>query len=341
VRDRGERKGFEAVDPPSRMGFYRAARAVADSSGTGTALVDWGAAVESAKVVTDPGDISLTAAERQGYAADVGGARDRIRTVTGLEFDVPEAVEVQSRHHWIDAAVPTFRRVLDRLDARPTGPLTGVARTVNTGSMTVSLAFLANNVLGQYDPLLLDDAGIDEHRLYVVHPNLRRVARQLGVEPARFRRWIAFHEVAHAAEFGAAPWLGPHLESLIDETVADLSSGRLRRDDLVAIDTTMTAVEGYAEIVMDRAFDDEYADLRAKLDDRRANPGLLGALFRRLLGLSRKRRQYERGKAFFEAVVDATDIETAGIVWAAPANLPTDEEFDRPERWLARMDVDD
>jgi len=319
------------------MGFYRAARAVADTSGGD--LVDWGAAVESAKAITDSGDVSLTSAERQGYADDVRTARDRIRSVTGLGFDVPEAVEVQSRHHWIDAAVPTFRRVLDRLDTRTAGPLAGLARTVNTGSMTVSLAFLANNVLGQYDPLLLSDAGVDDHRLYVVHPNVRRMARELGVGESRFRRWIAFHEVAHAAEFGAAPWLGDHLESLIDETVAELSSGRLRRDDLRAIDTAMTAVEGYAEIVMDRAFDDEYADLRAKLDDRRADPGLVGALFRRLLGLSRKRRQYERGKEFFEAVVDAADLETAGLVWAAPANLPTDEEFDRPERWLARMDV--
>jgi uncharacterized protein (DUF2342 family) len=320
------------------MGFYRAARTVADSSGRD--LVDWQAAAESAKSLTEPGDLALSPGERGAYAADVRAARDRIRTVAGVEFEVPDAIEVMSRHHWIDAAIPTFRRVLDRLDARSVGPMAGLARTVNTGSMAVSLSFLANNVLGQYDPLLLADASVSDHRLYVVHPNVQQVARELELDEARFRRWIAFHEIAHAAEFGAAPWLTDHIEAMIEETVADLSDGRLRRQDLAAIDTAMTAVEGYAELLMDRAFDEEYEDLRRRLDERRANPGLLTALFRRLLGISRKRRQYERGKAFFEAVVDATDVRTAGLVWEAPANLPTDAEFDQPERWLARMGID-
>jgi len=35
----------------------------------------------------------------------------------------------------------------------------------------------------------------------------------------------------------------------------------------------MTAVEGYAEVLMDRAFDGEYADLRRKLDERRGGGG--------------------------------------------------------------------
>jgi uncharacterized protein (DUF2342 family) len=50
-----------------------------------------------------------------------------------------------------------------------------------------------------------------------------------------------------------------------------------------------------------------------------------------------KRRQYERGKDFFEAVVEASDIETAGRVWDSPETLPTDEELDDPDRWLARV----
>jgi putative hydrolase len=99
----------------------------------------------------------------------------------------------------------------------------------------------------------------------------------------------------------------------------------------------MTAVEGYAELVMDRAFDAEYADLRRKLEERRKGRGPVETLIRRLLGLSVKRRQYERGKAFFETVADERGIAAAGRVWDDPANLPTDDEIDAPRRWIARV----
>jgi uncharacterized protein (DUF2342 family) len=314
------------------MSFFRAVRAVTDASGEGP--VDWVAVGEAAKSVISSGDLSLTDAEREGYAGDVRTARDRVRDVADVKFDLPDSIEVQHRHHWIDANVGTFQRVLDRLDT-PASIVPGVARSINTGSMAVSIAFLANNVLGQYDPLLLANA--DDHRLYFVHPNIEKVAAQLDVDRDRFRRWIAFHEVAHAAEFGTAPWLTDYLEEQIESTLEDLSQARFNREAFREIDVTMTAVEGYAELIMDRAFDESYADLRRKLDERRSAAGPVTVLFRRLLGLGRKRRQYERGKAFFEGVAAARDVETASLVWERPENLPTDEELDDPTKWLTRV----
>jgi uncharacterized protein (DUF2342 family) len=314
------------------MNFYRAARAVTDASGTGP--VDWLAVGEAAKAVTNRGGLDLTDDERAGYAGDVEAARDRVRGVGGIDFDLPDTVEVQHRHHWIDANVGTFQRILDKLDTRQQ-VIPGVARSLNTGSMAFSIAFLANNVLGQYDPLLLSQS--PDHRLYFVHPNIERVADQLDVDRDRFRRWIAFHEVTHAAEFGAAPWLDDHLETLIERTLADLSEARFNRADFQEIDTTMTAVEGYAELLMDRTFDDEYEDLRRKLEQRRRDAGPVTLLFRKLLGLGRKRRQYERGKTFFESVATARDLRTAALVWERPENLPTDDELDNPTMWLRRV----
>jgi putative hydrolase len=89
---------------------------------------------------------------------------------------------------------------------------------------------------------------------------------------------------------------------------------------------------------MDEAFDDEYEDLRRKLDQRRQGRSPIEQLIRRVLGLSVKRRQYERGKEFFDGVVDRSDIETAGRVWESPETLPTDAEFDDPQAWLDRID---
>ena len=314
------------------MSLYRSVQAVTGASGDGP--IDWAAVAEAAKAATSPGDVDLPAQEREAYARDVREARDRVREVTALDFDLPERVEIQHRHHWVDANIATFERLMAPVQSQAEY-IPGVARVVNTGSMAFVLSFLSRNVLGQYDPLLLADN--DDHALYFVRPNIQRVADELPAPYDRFRRWIVFHEVAHAAEFGAAPWLPDHLESEMTEAVEKLAEGTLDRDSLGQLDTTMTAVEGYAELVMDRAFDEEYADLRDALDARRQGRGPLQRLVRRLLGLGMKRRQYERGKDFFEAVVEATDIETAGRVWESPDTLPTAAELDEPERWLARV----
>jgi uncharacterized protein (DUF2342 family) len=368
------------------MDILRSVRTVAEAEGPG--VVDWDRAAAAAKDATDPGSIALSDAERAGYAADVRDARTRLADVAGIEFDVPDTVEVQNRHHWIDASVGTFRRVMDPIEAAaagdepiggtavddagsgaagtdsidvmpdpssgPIGPAPGAAfardlsRVANTGSMAFALGFLARNVLGQYDPLLLADEPDAEHGLYFVHPNIVAVARALDVEYPRFRRWIAFHEVTHAAEFGAAPWLPEYLESRVERGVEGMVGGAggvegmagrgLDPDAFAELQAAMTAVEGYAEVLMDRAFDGEYADLRRKLDDRRGGGGPVRQLAQRLLGLGLKRRQYERGAAFFRHVADERGIEAAGAVWERAENLPTGAEIDDPEAWIARVD---
>ncbi len=315
------------------MNLFRSARAVAGASGT--AAIDWESAAAGAKAATDPGSLALEPGEKAAYARDVREARTAVRETSGINFDVPEVVEIQNRHHWIDANVETFERVMGALE--PVEEFPGVARTINTGTMTVLLAFLGRNVLGQYDPLLLAEPPAEDHALYFVRPNILSAAESLAVDPDRFRRWIAFHEVTHAAEFGAAPWLAGHLEERMQAGIETLSTGRFDPDAFRDLDAAMTVVEGYAELLMDHAFDDEYADLRRKLDARRSGRGPLQRLFRRLLGLSLKRRQYERGKAFFEHVVRVDGLETAGRVWERPEALPSQDELDEPAGWLGRV----
>ncbi|QSW99615.1 zinc-dependent metalloprotease [Haloterrigena alkaliphila] len=319
------------------MNLYRSARAVAGASGDD--MIDWQSAADAAKAVTDPGSLELEPDEREGYASDVREARAAVRSISGVDFDVPDTVEIQNRHHWIDANIATFERVMGALEEEvPAGAFPGVARTINTGTMTVLLAFLGRNVLGQYDPLLLADDPDENHALYFVRPNIRNAADSLEVDADRFRRWIAFHEVTHAAEFGAAPWLSDHLEERMKDGISALSDGSLDRASFQELDAAMTVVEGYAELLMDHAFDDEYEDLRRKLDARRQGRGPLQKLFRRLLGLGLKQRQYERGKNFFETVVENRDLETASRVWEGPENLPTQDELDAPTLWIQRVD---
>jgi len=158
------------------MGIYHSVRAVTGASGDRP--IDWAAVAEAGKASVDPGGLDMSPAERQGFADDTRAARDRVREVTTIDFDLPERVEIQNRHHWLDANVETFRRVMrpleEQVDASP-----GLARMVNTGSMAFALGFLSNHVLGQYDPLLLADG--DNHALYYVRPNIQRVAEMLDV----------------------------------------------------------------------------------------------------------------------------------------------------------------
>jgi len=314
------------------MNLFESVRALTAASGTGP--IDWEAATDAATAATDPGSISLTEAEQEAYAADVRAARAAVDAVTEADFELPASIRIFDRHHWIEANVGTFERVMEPVETRA-DRIPGIARTLNTGTMAVTLAFLGRNVLGQYDPVLLAE---DSHELYFVHPNIVDVADELDVPLARFRRWIAFHEVTHAAEFGAAPWLPEYLESRLEEAVADLADGKLDREAFGELDTAMTAVEGYAELLMDEAFDRPHADLRNALDRRRQNRGPIAGAIGRLLGLGLKRRQYERGKTFFEAVAADRGVEGTGAVWERPANLPTDDELDTPTKWLDRVD---
>lgn len=313
------------------MSLYESVRAVASASGDGP--LDWDAAVDAAKEATPPGRLDLDPETEQGYASDVRDARQRVRAVSGVDFDVPRTLEIQNRHHWMEANVPTFRKAFEPLEGQEVA-LPGVSNTVNTGTMAVALAFIARHVLGQYDPLLLADG--DEHDLYFVHPNILKAADSLDVDFPRFRRWIAFHEVTHAAEFGGAPWLSDFLGERMRDGISDLADARVDREAFRDLNVAMTAVEGYAELLMDEAFDDDYDDLRRKLDERRGQTGI-SSVVGRLLGFQLKRQQYERGREFFDHVVEARDVEAAARVWDGPDYLPTDAELDNPDAWLARI----
>ena len=314
------------------MSLLQSLDAVANASGQDA--IDWDAVAEAAKGVTDPGDLDISAEMEAGYAADVRAARTAVREASGIDFDVPQVLELQNRHHWIDANIVTFREAFEPLNEAG-DILPGVARTLNTATTAGALAFIARNVLGQYDPLLLAES--DDHALYFVHPNVVSASEKLDVPFPRFRRWIAFHEVTHAAEFGAAPWLDDYLADRLREGVENISTYRFQADAFRDLQNAMTAVEGYAELLMDEAFDREAADLRRKLDARRRGGDPLTKLIRRLLGFQLKRKQYEQGRAFFEYVARERGIEATARVWERPEHLPNANEFKNPERWLARV----
>jgi uncharacterized protein (DUF2342 family) len=69
---------------------------------------------------------------------------------------------------------------------------------------------------------------------------------------------------------------------------------------------------------------------------RRGDRGLAWRVLERLLGLEMKLRQYEQGRRFCDAVVEAGGPQALARAWIGPEFLPTPAELQAPATWLAR-----
>lgn len=305
-------------------------------------------------------------------------AKLRVVTYTGLNpraaLPVPESIE---RPAWIAANVDAMGALLDPIGARLTaggaigataGKAAGALMSAEAGALT---GYLSQRVLGQYEFAFADPDG--PARLLFVAPNIARAAQRLDADPLQLLTWIAFHEVTHAVQFTAVPWLRPHLAGLLRELLATLDlkldarslmlrlpsiedlrgrvdafrqdgivgalGGSAQRDLLERVQAVMGVVEGHAEHVMDvvgaQALP-SLADLRSALDRRRRERPPLLALLERLIGLEAKLRQYEDGKRFCDAVVAAAGAPALHRVFDGPQQLPSVAELRDPEAWMRR-----
>ncbi len=254
----------------------------------------------------------------------------------------------------------SLARRVSRLVAGPLRNAAGAVLGAEIGGLT---GLLSQRVLGQYELVLLDaDA---PERLLMVAPNLREAAERLDVDEADLVTWVTVHEMTHAVQFTAVPWLREHLASHLRQLLESVdvkfdakalmqmpSLERLKEGGLVtlvagpermaiidSVQATMAVIEGHAEHVMDavgREVLPSLDDLRAALNRRRREKSPALVLFEKLLGLELKMKQYELGRSFCDAVVDAGGIEALNRVWSGPGSLPTLGEIEQPDLWLDR-----
>jgi coenzyme F420 biosynthesis associated uncharacterized protein len=267
---------------------------------------------------------------------------------------------------------PVTLRLSDRLGGA--GPIAGPLRLAAGATIAAEaglvIGYMSQRVLGQFElSLIQPDAPT---RLLFVAPNLDRAVQDMHVEREPFIDWIVLHEFTHVLQFTAVPWLRDHLGGLLreylDTVEVQIQTGaaggipslpnlnelveRFREGGLMALIQTreqrdlmdrlqpvMAVIEGYSEHVMDALGESlvaGYAQLRTAMDRRRRSRSAPERLLQKLLGLDLKLRQYEQGKRFCDAVVDAGGIATLGRVWRSPADLPTADELDDPAAWIER-----
>ncbi len=136
------------------------------------------------------------------------------------------------------------------------------------------------------------------------------------------------------------------LRALVDRArggeLLRLGLGDERWQIVERMQATMSLIEGHAEHTMDAVgaeFLPSLPRLRAAMTRRRESRGLPWRVLERLLGLELKMRQYEVGRRFCDAVVDAGGPETLAVAWRSPRELPSTQELTEPDLWLQRVVV--
>ena len=268
---------------------------------------------------------------------------------------------------------PVAERLGKRLDTA--GPFAGALRAgagmTLAAEMGLVMGYMSQRVLGQYELSLLGPEAASPRLLFVA-PNLTGAVHELDVDRESFLRWVAIHELVHALQFAGVPWLRGHLGELMREYLATVdvriergTAGGLpslpdvpelverfregglaafvqsdeQRDILDRIQAAMAVVEGHAEHLMDALAPElvpHHEGLRDAMTRRRSSRSAPERILMRLLGMDMKMRQYELGKSFCDALAAEGGIELLNRVWTAPAALPTLEELERPDAWIAR-----
>ena len=119
-----------------------------------------------------------------------------------------------------------------------------------------------------------------------------------------------------------------------------LTLGEDRWQLVERMQAAMSLIEGHAEHTMDAVGAEVLPTLprlRAAMNRRRSNKGLPWKVLERLLGLELKMRQYEVGRRFCDAVVDAGGPEALARAWSGPEALPLMAELEQPDAWIERV----
>ncbi|MBO0688414.1 MAG: zinc-dependent metalloprotease [Candidatus Dormibacteraeota bacterium] len=305
-------------------------------------------------------DLERLAGEMRGPLLDaVGGLPP------GVELPPFQALD---RHGWLELNVGIMAQVMEPLmettRMRRTR-LTELGRAGVDRYVAFLLDFLGRRVLGQFDPQLaaapsplasLQEAEGSRHALYLVEPNVESWESSAHVNGEDLRRWLILHEMAHAWQFAAHPWLREHLNGLLSRLIREVaargqagSADRLLRMTVGApeqwrvvreLQATMTLVEGYGNLLMQlvgRRVLPSYDELEDAYRHRSSQRGAVELLVWRLTGLELKLRQYRVGEAFAQHIHDVYGMATLNRAWDGPDNLPRPGELRDPERWYRRV----
>src|SRR2546427_6314073 len=246
------------------------AEAVKPRGGT-SLLLDWDEVRRTARSRFGPEIISPAslAAAAKGYRALASKLE---KPLLGFVGGMPAGTELPKfealdREGWLDLNLGILRRVVDPVIEKgrvPNSLMVEFGRAGLDQYMAFMLAFLGRRVLGQYDPQLLGVEPIDGAGLYLVETNVEEWGRKADLPGQDLRRWLILHEMTHAWQFAAHPWLRTEMEQamrVLLESTAMRSTPAARIAAFAGVlpaqcrvmrrvQATMSLVEGYSNLVM-------------------------------------------------------------------------------------------
>ncbi|MEX1177112.1 MAG: zinc-dependent metalloprotease [Nitriliruptor sp.] len=344
------------------------------TSTTSPPLIDERVALAAARLVVigKRDDPAAAARLRAEIAADLPAIDAAARRWSGLGADLPPtAARVVGRLGWVRANLAGLRGAFEPLRDR-LGPRRAVTSRVLGAQLGGLFGLLSTRVLGQFVlPLGSRVAGGARGELVVVGPNVLQLGRERGELATDVRRTVLLHEVTHRLQFDGSPWLGAHLQGLLDrylegarlsgDAVADIASalpGAVARalasgspqplievvltpHQLTVMDEAqglMSLLEGHGNAAMFGATEglvDDPDGVRDHLASRRGD--LTAKVLEAVGGLELKRRQYAEGERFVDGVVERAGVTGLNRAFERPEHLPRGEEIADPEGWLARV----
>lgn len=232
-----------------------------------------------------------------------------------------------------------------------------------------AMSALSQEAMGSTDvglPLLAES-----HTTALVVRNVAAFGEGLEVPFDELQQFMAVRECAHARLFASVPWLVGDLlravesysaEIAIDtDAIAEAARGmdptdpasvneamshgvfapeptQRQRNALDRLETLLALVEGWVEVVTARAvapYLPHTEQLREMMRRRRAAGGPAEQILGQLIGLQMRPRRARGAAKVFDLVEQAQGRDAREALWSHPDLVPTAEELDSPEGFLA------
>jgi coenzyme F420 biosynthesis associated uncharacterized protein len=329
--------------------------------GGSTVLVDWDQVRRAARARLDtpslgPAELAAVAGSYRSMAAEL--EKPMLKFVGGLPkgASLPK-FEALDRVGWLDLNLGILRRVVDPVletGRVPNSLLVEVGRAGVDSYVAFMLAFIGRRVLGQYDPQLLGAEPVGGEGLYLVETNVEEWGRRADLPGPDLRRWLILHEMTHAWQFAAHPWLRPYMENSMRVLIQSVTKSAKPVARIAAfagvlpaqwkvmrqVQGTMSVVEGYSNLVMNELGGKLLAGfdrLEEAYRKRSSGKSPLEVLIWKLTGLDLKLQQYRNGEAFCKAIFDQHGMKVLNEVWTSEAHMPRLGELAHPEAWYRRV----
>ncbi|MDE9365857.1 zinc-dependent metalloprotease [Luteipulveratus sp. YIM 133132] len=213
---------------------------------------------------------------------------------------------------------------------------------------------------------------VEGNPVVVLPANVAAFAEGLGIEAGEVHLYLAVREAARARLFDEVAWLAPALLAAVQSYAGDISIDTERIEEALReadtsdpaamqsalqgslftpepseaqqravqrIETTLALVEGWVDVVTERATSPHLphaAALSEAVRRRRAAGGPAERVFSSLVGLELRPRRLRDAANLWSALEEAAGAQERDRAWEHPDFAPSGEDLDDPLAYVAR-----